>query len=348
MILVRATSDRGELNSFVEALLMACGNNKVSRSALRTGPTPQGVPRSLVKRDASPRELQKQIQSTNSAMSTAKSKIGSARTRDQIRAQLGHAKTALSDARRAGVGRRQLRDLEREYAALESLASRSASRLDTEETIQSQRSETIRGDVSYDRLAPMNLGTRTLVRPHLSADPSIDDRARSWEDAYRDSVADDREIVRVDMSNGFTYSYDSTPPSDMSEPANRLIAVWGRSGSSGGPREDNRLRNFPDVRRKGERVLDKGHAAAHRLGGGEDINIIPQDRILNRGHKDKERIWSDPERTWTSIETNLAKHPGTPFFVRAIYRDNTDFPVALEYGTQFTDGNWEVTRFDNR
>ncbi|MGH9014005.1 MAG: DNA/RNA non-specific endonuclease [Acidimicrobiia bacterium] len=153
-----------------------------------------------------------------------------------------------------------------------------------------------------------------------------------------------RELVHVTLDSGITYSYDATQSSSAAEPANRVVAVWGVSGEPAGPREAARLTGFPSPVGQGSEPLDRGHLVAHAAGGTEDgINLIPQDRELNRGtgtDADKKR--------WRAIERDLSRRPGTPFVVRPQYVDDSDFPGALEFGVQLSDGTWEVPTFYNR
>jgi hypothetical protein len=164
------------------------------------------------------------------------------------------------------------------------------------------------------------------------------------EAAYLERAPGKRELVHVTLANGITYSYDSTNSTPTNAPANRLVAAWGVSGRPAGPRDAARLAGFPPPDGKGSNPLDRGHVVAHAAGGTEDgINLVPQDRELNRGTGS-----SDDKKRWRDIERQLARRPGTPFVVRPEYVDDTDFPGTIEIGIQDDDGTWEFHTFDNR
>jgi hypothetical protein len=154
-----------------------------------------------------------------------------------------------------------------------------------------------------------------------------------WEREYLGRTSGHRDIVHFD-ANDLTYSYDATTVSTPTD--NRLVAVWGRSGTQSGPRNALRMRGYPSPNAKSaETPLDRGHALAHSAGGSEEgINLIPQNRYLNRG-------WSPEGKEWTRLERQLAATLGTPFFVRPIYSDKLDFPAQIEFGVQQSDDTWD-------
>ncbi len=156
-----------------------------------------------------------------------------------------------------------------------------------------------------------------------------------WVANYRARTDGDREIVEIAM-NGFDYLYDSTPSPAADQADNRLVAVHGRSASSHGPRDSYRMSHHPNPNH-----VDRGHVVARTIGGGYDLNLIPQDPKLNRGH-------SEPGKVWRELETDLERRPGTEFFVRPAYGDNTDYPTHLEFGVRQENGEWRVEEFDNR
>jgi len=172
---------------------------------------------------------------------------------------------------------------------------------------------------------------------------SVQDRAATerapavseWITDYLDATAGEREVVEI-VVDGFTYLYDSTTAPSVHEVANRVIAVRGRSGGEHGPRDTSRMRGHPNPNR-----VDRGHLVARAVGGGYDLNLIPQDPKLNRGH-------SEPGKVWRELENYLVKNPGTEFFVRPTYGDASDYPTQLEFGIQLKGGEWRVETFDNR
>jgi hypothetical protein len=113
-------------------------------------------------------------------------------------------------------------------------------------------------------------------------------------------------------------------------------------------RDVNRMRGFPDVgvsvkKVSGEKAFraDKGHFLGHASGGILDINLFPQRRELNRG-------WSADGKQFRSMERYVAEHPGTFFYHRPIYDDETWVPQLLEYGVLEDDVHWRVKTFANK
>jgi hypothetical protein len=89
-----------------------------------------------------------------------------------------------------------------------------------------------------------------------------------------------------------------------------------------------------------DRGRDRGHLVAHTLGGGLDLNLVPQSSALNRGR-------SEEGRRWRALEREAAASPGTPLFVRPIYADATWSPSEFEYGL-VRGGGLHVERVQNR
>lgn len=242
-------------------------------------------------------------------------------------------------------------------AAVPEAANADAAKGDGRQTRAAQASAP---DRNRERLSSLTSAQSTMRSFASSRQPGLDrmseaiDRARrsaavagliaDREAAYLERTRGKRELVHVTLDNGITYSYDSTKSTATNAPANRLVAAWGVSGSPAGPRDAARLAGFPSPDGKGSNPLDRGHVVAHAAGGTEDgINLVPQDRKLNRGtgsHSDKK--W------WRAIERQLARRAGIPFVVRAEYVDDTDFPGTIEIGVQDDDGTWEFHTFDNR
>jgi hypothetical protein len=158
--------------------------------------------------------------------------------------------------------------------------------------------------------------------------------------AYRNATAGEREIVEIRTESGLTYLFDKTasPPAEA-EP--RLIAGWGRSSAAGGSRDRRFMAGFPLPR--SETPLDRGHLIARAAGGDEGIglNLIPQDRRLNRG------LGPDGRR-WRRLERLAVSTAGTGVFVRALYDDLTAIPVRLDYVVVGRDGEVVLERFRNR
>jgi hypothetical protein len=70
---------------------------------------------------------------------------------------------------------------------------------------------------------------------------------------------------------------------------------------------------------------DLGHFVPHAAGGPSNINLYWQDRRLNRG-------WSEEGRRFRAMEAFTSKHPGTLYFVRLLYEDDSAVPKLLEVG----------------
>jgi hypothetical protein len=113
-------------------------------------------------------------------------------------------------------------------------------------------------------------------------------------------------------------------------------------------RDTGRMQGFPDPNVSTRRILDakafhadKGHFLGHASGGKLDINLFPQRRELNRG-------WSAEGKAFRELERHVALHPGTFFYHRAIYDDESWVPHRLEYGVLEGDTAWRVKTFANK
>lgn len=72
-------------------------------------------------------------------------------------------------------------------------------------------------------------------------------------------------------------------------------------------------------------IADKGHFLGHASGGILDINLFPQRKELNEGHSEEGKLFRKMERY-------VEEHPGTFFYHRPIYDDETWIPQLLNYG----------------
>lgn len=149
-----------------------------------------------------------------------------------------------------------------------------------------------------------------------------------WIEAYARSTSWEPEVLNVDQG-ALTFLFDAAPTLSAaggSQADDRVVAVWGWSSRPERPRDRRRLSGFlPSAGLWSGRQRDRGHLVAHAAGGGLDINLFPQGRALNRGR-------SEEGRRWRRIEQQAAGHPGTPLFVRPVYRDDTWVPISLDYG----------------
>lgn len=151
-----------------------------------------------------------------------------------------------------------------------------------------------------------------------------------------------QEIVEVELGT-FAYLFDAAPTLSTAETAgdDRVVVVWGRSSAPATRRDRGRLAGFIPVPASwSHRGRDRGHLIAHALGGGLDLNLVPQSSALNRGR-------SEEGRRWRTLEREAAASPGTPLFVRPIYKDATWSPYEFEYGLVRA-GGLHVERFPNR
>lgn len=143
----------------------------------------------------------------------------------------------------------------------------------------------------------------------------------AW-DAYERTWGQDRDLREITLPDGFTYLFDTTDPGAPAPPA-RLVAAFGTTGNCPPPPLPSFMRGFPlpphDV------PLDRGHIIARSSGGAEGIglNLIPQDRRLNRG-------WGEPGKGWRLLERLMANTPGTFVWRRVVYDSADDVPTSIE------------------
>jgi hypothetical protein len=165
----------------------------------------------------------------------------------------------------------------------------------------------------------------------------IESLSREWSAAYR---------ARTPTANLYefgpepwTFLFDFS--TEIGAPQwDRTVAAWGLSVPGRRPRDQSYQRGYPPPYGRADRPLDKGHMVPHQLGGEFGQNIFPQDRELNRG-------WSEQGRRYRALERAAAATPGTFFFCRLGYLDETDFPAWVELGVLRADG-LRVERFRNR
>jgi hypothetical protein len=179
-------------------------------------------------------------------------------------------------------------------------------------------------------------------------------RGDTWDVLVRDRLVDrwtaeyvavtpwSPEIVEVELGT-FVYLFDAAPTLSARDTRgeDRTVVVWGCSSAPPAQRDRSRLAGFIPVPGSWSgRGRDRGHLVAHALGGGLDLNLVPQSSPLNRGP-------SEGGRRWRALERQAAASPGTPLFVRPIYADATWSPCEFEYGL-VRGGGLHVERFQNR
>ena len=164
-----------------------------------------------------------------------------------------------------------------------------------------------------------------------------EDRVDGWCDAYL-RVFPDAELSEINLDLA-VFQFDHV--------SERVTLAYALSVEPLMRRDSGRMRGFPDVNASVRRVLgdrafvaDKGHFLGHASGGILDINLFPQRRELNRG-------WSEEGKRFRSMERYVAEHPGTFFYHRPSYRDQTWIPATLEYGVLVDGERWWVDRFRN-
>jgi len=145
--------------------------------------------------------------------------------------------------------------------------------------------------------------------------------ASQWGAAYERRGGN--EIVCVDFGT-LTYGFDIA--------AERLVYVIGTTGAPE-VRDRSRQQGSPKPSEKDD---EKGHVIATSLGGGMDINLIPQARRVNRGKGSQ----------WASIERELGKRPGSAVAIHLIYADDSQRPASFEFGYESGSG-FRVEHIDN-
>lgn len=171
------------------------------------------------------------------------------------------------------------------------------------------------------------IDTNGIIRTWQAEDSSgVDDLAWALIDAAREAYhrawGEARDLREITLPDGFTYLFDTTDKGPPDPPA-RLVAAYGPTGSATQPRQPGFMRGFPLPQH--ELPLDRGHIIARSSGGAEGIgvNLIPQDRRLNRG-------WGDLGRGWRLLERLMAGTPGTFVWRRIVYDSADDIPTSIE------------------
>jgi hypothetical protein len=107
-----------------------------------------------------------------------------------------------------------------------------------------------------------------------------------WIDDYW-AMVDHRPYVLDVPDRGFNFLFDLTLANhyknDPDRPDDRVVAAYGRSRKMAEKRDASRIRGFGAIGDKSRGSMDKGHFAAHSMGGALDINIFPQRSEVNRG-----------------------------------------------------------------
>lgn len=144
-----------------------------------------------------------------------------------------------------------------------------------------------------------------------------------WLARYR-TAWPDADVIRT-MTKGHSYLFDV--------PNTRLLAAWStiveRAKRS---RDATRMGDLPQPH--GE-AYHRGHAIAHTLGGGEDINLLPQLGSVNIGR-------------FRKLERRALKHIGALYFTFWVYRDPRDqVAMRIEQGLLIPGRGLEFAIHDN-
>jgi len=168
-----------------------------------------------------------------------------------------------------------------------------------------------------------------------------------WRDLYLTAVSRPTNIVRF-MCRSFEYFFDLYSELEAAGEVaydqtveDRVVAVFGTSTRADEPRDGIRMRGW--LGETGDILgvtRDKGHFIAHCMGGGLEVNVLSQDRKLNRG-------WSPQGKTYRQMEKYCQEHPGTFCFSRPIYSDGSSVPRWLEFGVLKENETLWVEVFDN-
>jgi DNA/RNA non-specific endonuclease len=145
-----------------------------------------------------------------------------------------------------------------------------------------------------------------------------------WADAYRAACNTPVELVEVEQDE-LTYLFDIA--------MQRVVGVYGKPKPPADAYPSTRMRGFPLPADETSRLI-RGHLVAHSLGGGTDINLIPQNRRLNMSGG------------WRRLERLAQRRPDAFVAVAAIYDDASQTPARLAYVVA-VDGVLEYEIFEN-
>lgn len=165
-----------------------------------------------------------------------------------------------------------------------------------------------------------------------------DSRVGSWYDDYENAAAD-ACLSEINLGAA-VFTFDHT--------FERVVLAYAVSTPQLTARDASRIRGFPNVNESVRAALgdmaftvDKGHYLGHASGGVLDINLFPHRRDLNRG-------WSSDGKRFREMERYVATYPGTFFYHRPTYDDDTWIPASLEYGVLVDNQTWWAGTFRNK
>jgi len=166
-----------------------------------------------------------------------------------------------------------------------------------------------------------------------------------WRQAYLRTITHEPNLVRL-RHRTFEYICDlysqleatGSVPYDQTI-TDRVIGVFGTSSRAQETR--NRRRSKIELSEELEGTeRDDGHFMARSIGGGLEVNLFSQDRLLNRG-------WSSQGKIYRRMEKYCREQEGTFCFSRPIYCDGSNVPCWLEFGVLKNNESLWVEVFDN-
>jgi hypothetical protein len=179
---------------------------------------------------------------------------------------------------------------------------------------------------------------RRAGRPIPTALRDWDDRVARWHEDYLAGYLH-AELSEINLDLAvfvFDHAFE------------RVTLAYAISDEQLVSRDRNRMRGFPSATASVDAALggdgfvaDKGHFLGHASGGVLDINLFPHRRDLNRGN-------SPEGKRFRGMERYVAERPGTFFYHRPLYVDDTWIPESLEYGVLADDERWWAETFRNR
>ena len=183
------------------------------------------------------------------------------------------------------------------------------------------------------------LDVRAIIRNWQHDKADLFDLGRRLFDAawtaYEQAWGSSDDLVETTTPDGFTYLFDGRI-ADPPLPPPRLVAAFGLAHDEPPPRQPSFMRGFPVP--SAPMPIDRGHVIARTSGGAEGlgVNLIPQNRALNRG------IGREGRR-WRAMERLTARNPGALAWRRLVYGSADDIPGTIE-ALVATDA--ETTMFD--
>ncbi len=180
------------------------------------------------------------------------------------------------------------------------------------------------------------VNTALVLRKRL---PSV------WREVYLSTISHEPNLVRF-RHRTFEYICDlysqleatGSVPYDQTI-SDRVIGVFGTSSRAEQSRNTRRVRIELSEELEGAQ-RDDGHFMARSIGGGLDVNLFSQDRLLNRG-------WSSQGKIYRRMEKYCREQEGTFCFSRPVYDDGSNVPRWLEFGVLKSDETLWVEVFDN-